>query len=147
MDAIYIKLVTNVSLRWIRLSSMHLKSISSVQSLDLLGHQGDMTDDSEEILFQSFLQEAFVSNSCLSRDVHSFILSIQHFFCWPRHHPPFKVPWRVVLEKLSWHVTYLNHVHFHLLTVARRGSCGPTRKLWEGRMCLLESNWVSWSMW
>ena len=36
---------------------------------------------------------------------------------------------RMVLEKLSWHVTCPNHASFRLLTVARRGSCGPTRKL------------------
>ena len=36
---------------------------------------------------------------------------------------------RVVLEKLSWRVTCLNHAIFCLLTVARRGSCGPKRKL------------------
>ena len=29
---------------------------SSVQSLDLLGRRGDMTDDSAEILFKSFMQ-------------------------------------------------------------------------------------------
>ena len=31
----------------------------------------------------------------------------------------------MVLERLSC----LNHASFHLLTVARRGSCGPTKKL------------------
>ena len=35
--------------------------------------------------------------------------------------------WRVVLERLSWCVTCLNRASFNLLTVARRGSCGPTR--------------------
>ena len=57
------------------------KRSSSVQSLDRLGHQGDMTDDSSQILFQSFLREAIVSNSGTGRDVHSLMLSIQHFLC------------------------------------------------------------------
>ena len=57
-----------------------------------------MTDDSAEILFQSFLQEALVSSSGIGRDVHSFTLSIWHSLCWPLCRPPFKVPWRMVLE-------------------------------------------------
>ena len=36
-------------------------SVCSVKSLGRLGHWGDMRDDSAEILFQSFLQEALVS--------------------------------------------------------------------------------------
>ena len=48
---------------------------SSVQSLDRFGRRGDMRDDSAEILFQSFLQEALVSSSGMGRDVHSLMLS------------------------------------------------------------------------
>ena len=44
--------------------------VSSVQSLDRLGHWGDMMNDSAEILFQAFLQEAIVSSSGMGRDVH-----------------------------------------------------------------------------
>ena len=40
--------------------------------------------------------------------------------------------------RLSWRVTCLNHAHFWLLTVARRGSCGPTRKLILLRTQLLD---------
>ena len=78
---------------------------SSVQSLDQLGRRGDMRDDSVEILFQSFLQEALVSSSGMGRDVHTLMLSIWHFLCRPRRRPPSKVPWGMVLEKLSslWH--------------------------------------------
>ena len=42
-----------------------------------------MKDDSAEILFQSFLQEALVSSSGIGRDVHSLMWSIQHIFCRP----------------------------------------------------------------
>ena len=63
------------------------------------------------------------------RDVHSLILSIQHFLCRPWHCPTSNVPWRMVLEMLSWRVTCLNHASFHLLTVARRASCGLPREL------------------
>ena len=40
-----------------------------------------------------------------------------------------KVPWRMVLERLLRRVTCPNHASFRLLTVARSGSCGPTREL------------------
>ena len=102
---------------------------SSIQSFDWLGLRGDMKDNSAETLFLSFLQEALASNSGISRDVHSLMLPIQHFFCWPQHRPSSKMPWRMVLERLSWHVTCQNHASFRLLTVAGRGSCEPTRKL------------------
>ena len=90
---------------------------------------GDMTDDSAEILFQSFLLEALVSSSGMSREVHSLMLSIQHFLCWHGHNLPSKVPWKTVLERMLWHVMCLNHGSFSLLTVARRRFGGPTRKL------------------
>ena len=51
---------------------------SSVQSLDQFSCQRDMWDDSAEILFQSFLQQALVSSSGMGRDVHFLMLSIQH---------------------------------------------------------------------
>ena len=40
--------------------------------------------------------------------------------------PTFQVLWRMVLGRLSWRVTHLYHAIFRLLTVAKRGSCGPT---------------------
>ena len=89
---------------------------SSVQSLDPLGHQEDMRDDSAEILFQSFLQEALLSSSSMGKDARSLMLSIQHFLCQPRHRPPSKVPWRMVL---CWRVTCPKHASFHLLTVSK----------------------------
>ena len=54
---------------------------SSVQSLSGFDRPGDMTDDSAEILFLCFLQEALVSSSGIGSDVHSLMLSIQHFLC------------------------------------------------------------------
>ena len=36
------------------------------------GSSGDMRDNSAEIPFSSFLQDAFVSSSSMGRDVHSF---------------------------------------------------------------------------
>ena len=50
------------------------------------GGGGDTRDDSAEILFQSFLQEALLSSS--GRDVHSLMLSIQHLLCRPRRRLP-----------------------------------------------------------
>ena len=57
------------------------------------------------------------------------MLSIHHFLYQSQCHPPSKAPWRMVLERLLRHVTCLNHASFCLLTIARRGSCGPTREL------------------
>ena len=91
--------------------------------------KGDMMDNSAEILFHSFLQEADVSTSGMSRDVHSLMLSIEHFLCQPWCCPPFKVSDRMVLDRPSRCMTRLNHVSSHLLTVTRSGSCRPTRKL------------------
>ena len=54
-----------------------------------------MRDDSTQIFFQSFLQEALVSRSGMGRDVHSLMLSIQHFLCRPRRRPASKVPRRI----------------------------------------------------
>ena len=45
------------------------------------GGEGVMRDDSPEIFFQSFLQEALVSSSGMGRGVHSLMLSIQYFLC------------------------------------------------------------------
>ena len=91
--------------------------------------RGDRRDNSAEILFESFLQKAIENSSGMGRDVHSLMLSIQHFLSWLWHHPSSKVPWGMVFERLSWHMTCLNHAYIHLWTVAKRGSCGPTRKL------------------
>ena len=88
-----------------------------------------MRDDSAEILFEAFLQEALVSSSGMDWVVHFLMLSIQHFLCWPWHCPTFKVSQRMILERMSWHVLCMNHAIFRHLTVARRSSSGPTRKL------------------
>ena len=49
------------------------------------GRQGldsvQSSDTSAEILFQSFPQEALVSSSGMGKDVHSLMLSVQHFLC------------------------------------------------------------------
>ena len=66
-------------------------------------------DDSAEILFQRFLQEANVSSSGMGRDVHSLMLSIQHFLCPPRRRPPSMVPWRMFFGEA---VTCPNHASF-----------------------------------
>ena len=86
-----------------------------------------MRDDSAEILFQSFLQEALVSSSGMGKDVISLTLSIQHFLRRPRRHPSSDVPRGMILERLPWCLTCRNHVSFRLSTVARKRSCGPAR--------------------
>ena len=55
-----------------------------------------------------------MSNSGMGRDVHSLVLSIQHFLYRPQRRPPFRVPRRMVLERLSWRVTCPNHANLSL---------------------------------
>ena len=93
-----------------------------------MGRRKNTRDLSAEILFQSLVREANVSSSGLDKDVHSLTLSFQHLLCQPRRCPHSKVPWKIVLERLSWRMACLNHESFRLLPVARRGSCGPTRE-------------------
>ena len=91
-------------------------SFSSVQSLDRFGFRGTRRTI-QQISSSSFffsLQDAFVSSSGMDGDVHSLMMSIQHFLCRPRCRPPSKLPWRLVLERLSWYVTCPNHANFRL---------------------------------
>ena len=67
--------------------------------------------------------------SDMGRDVHSLTLSFQHFLCRQRRRPLCKMPWRMVLERLSWCMTHPKHASFCLLTIARRDLCGLTWKL------------------
>ena len=85
---------------------------SPVQSLDRSGRRGNMRKDSTEILFQSFLQEAFMSSSGLGRAVHSLVLSIQHFLCRPRSRPPSRCPewWFWKGCRGVWHARTNAHV-------------------------------------
>ena len=62
---------------------------------------------------------------------------VKHFLYKPWHCPPSDMPWRMVLERVSWHVTCPNHANFRPLIVARRCSCGPTRKL----SCSAPTHW------
>ena len=71
---------------------------SSVQSLDRLGHQGDMRADSTEILCQSFPQDAPVSSFGTGRDVHC-LMSLQHFLCGPQRRLPHPYPYNPSMLK------------------------------------------------
>ena len=96
-----------------------------------------------------FLQGAVVSSSGMGRDVHSLMLFIQHSFSSADHGItrssgcPEKWFWRG--WRGVWRGMCLNHVSFHLSMVARRGSCGPTRRSvfvsthlkWEVQRCFL----------
>ena len=104
--------------------------IHSVQSLDRLRqhgeHEGQFSRDPLSVFSARGPCEQLWY---MGRAVHFLMLSIKHFLCRPRHHPPPKVPCRMVLDRLLWRVTCLDHTSFSHLTAARRGSCGPTRKL------------------
>ena len=74
---------------------------------------GYMRNDSAEVLFQSFLQEARVSSSGVGKDVHTLTVSIQHYRCRPWRHLASKAR-RMVSERLSWRVTNPNQASFCL---------------------------------
>ena len=80
-------------------------------------------NDSAGVVFQSFRQEALVSSSGMGRDVHSLMLSFQHFLCPPRHCPPSEVPWRMVSVRLLWCVTCLNRASFSFDTLTNSSCC------------------------
>ena len=58
---------------------------NSVQSLDRLGRRGDMEDESAEILLQSFLQEAFLTTTNVSRKRIIVVEGTLHL-CRPLEH-------------------------------------------------------------
>ena len=96
---------------WLTFTKM--VQFSSVQSLDWLGH---WEEHNRQISRDPLPVFSAVSSSGNGTDVHSLMMSIQHFLCWPWCHPPSKVPWRMGLERLSRHVTCLNHERFQLST-------------------------------
>ena len=102
---------------WVRFNFLNIDRFSSIWSLDWFGRRRDMMDDSEEILFQSFLWEATVSRSGMGRNVHSLTLSLQRFLCRPRRRPLSKVPWRMILERLSWQVTCPTYWYWHVVII------------------------------
>ena len=105
------------------------------------GGGGGMRDDSAKILFRYFLWEALVNSFGRGRDVHSLMLLIQHFLCQPGCHPPFKLPQRMSLEKLSWHVTCPNHASFISWQLPEKVPVSPQRS-WT---CSAPSHW-SWAL-
>ena len=118
---------------------------SSGQSLHRLGRPRDMRDDSAEILFQSFLHEAFVNSSGMDRNAHvvhaAFPLAIT---APPILRDALKDVCVVLLlfclfvfERLLGCMTCPNRANFRLLTVARNVPRGTTREL-----ILLRSQYV-----
>ena len=99
--------------------------LTSPHSPDRDGRRGDMRDARWATPRQPLLSSAFLIRVGLSIRVHFLMLSIQLYTCLPRLRPPSRVPWRTVLGKLLWRVTWSNQVSFLLFTVARRGSWGP----------------------
>ena len=112
------------------------------QSLDCGCRRGDMIAAETDFLLQAFLLVAVDSRSGVDMSVHSLMLSPQLFRWRPRLRPPATVPCMMVLERLSCRVTCPNHASLRLFTVARRGSCGPTRS----STLFLTDSLVLWSL-
>ena len=90
---------------------------------------GETADEETDVRRQPALSVAWMSSSGMLRVVHSLTLSSQLFLCLPRFRLPSTVPCRIVLLRVSCLVTCPNHCSLRLLTVARKGSLGPT-KFW-----------------
>ena len=90
---------------------------------------GDLTNVSAEILSQSFLRKAIVSNSGIYSAVHSFTV-IQHFLCRPRSRPPSKLPRRMVLERSCPYAWYTGTIRvFVFLKLPEDVPVGPQGSL------------------
>ena len=109
--------MTSLTQKHIQLSSVHWLTGS------LEGHEGQFSRDPLPVFPAGGPCEQFWHGAGMSalRCCPSSISSADRGIT--------KVPWRTVLERLLWRATCLNHASFHLLIVARRDSCGPTRKL------------------
>ena len=92
-----------------------------------MGRRGETRNNSEEILVQSFLHEAIVSSSGMGRDIHSLAVSIRHFLSQTTASTTL---YGALKDGFGEVVVPCGMAEpCRLLTVARRGSCGPTRKL------------------
>ena len=68
--------------------------------------------------------------------VQSLTFSVQLFFCLPLRLPPSMVPRKMVLDRVTWPVSWPNHSSFLLFSVARRGS------LWSWEHSRLKSDGI-----
>ena len=86
----------------------------------------------------------------MDRDVHSLMLSIQHFLCQPQHHPPSKVAWRMVSERLSWwhalsmQVSVLWQLPEKVPVDSQRSWSFSIPSHWSCAWSTLETNWTGW---
>ena len=78
------------------LSFVHVCECQSFNRLSCRGNMIIQQKPSSILL----LRKALVSSSAMGRDVHSLMLSVQHFFCRPQSCPPSNVPWRMVFQKV-----------------------------------------------
>ena len=82
-----------------------------------------MGDDSAEILFQSFLQEALVNSSGMCRERPLFDVVHPAFPLLTTASPTLQDALKDGLgERLSWRVTCPNHASFRLSTELLRGN-------------------------
>ena len=109
---------------------VNLKSlVCSVQSLKRFGRLESerSLQTIQQILFPIFPQEAILSNSGIGRDVHSLLLSIQHFLLRNTASPTRQnAPRDGLVEAV---VAAGMSEPFELSSLPTRGSCGPARKL------------------
>ena len=70
-----------------------------------------------------------MSSSGMDRDINCLTLSIHQFLCRPQRHPPSKCALKDGLEEAVEVHDMPEQCEFNLLTIARRGSSGPTCRL------------------
>ena len=102
---------------------------SLTHSLHFCSRRGDVKAEEAAVLLQAVLLAAVARRCGKVISVQSLTLSDRLCRCLPRLRPPSTVPCLTVLERVSCIVTWPNLASFRCLTVARRGSRGPTRLL------------------
>ena len=104
------------------------KQVQSLDRLFISGGHGQFNCDLLPVFCVCVCVCVCVWEATVSSNVHSLtcpssISSADHGITHPHRFP------EVSLERLSWPIICLNNASFHLLTVDRRGSCGPIWKL------------------
>ena len=100
---------------------------SLTQYIDFCSCRGDLRAEEAAVLLQAVLLAAVDRRCGKVISVQSLTLSDRLCRCLPRLRPPSMVPCMMVREKVSCLMTWPDHANFRRLTVARRGSRGPTR--------------------
>ena len=86
-----------------------------------------LTDETEVLLHARLSTQPSPRRPGMVMFVHSMVFSVQFVCCRPHLRTQSKVPSLLDSLHSQCRVTWPNHISFHLLPMAQRGSMGPTR--------------------